>query len=290
MKTIKPYFFLFLISFFIVASTIILGAQPFGHSVKFVVGFVLMTVLAYLFLTIKPNSNKVAFFIIILIPPIIFIFFMLYMLDFNITNHLSLASSLAYIVGVFAGVGLYSTRQNKLILTSLIVTLLGFNLWYYTQGSAFILHRTNYGTFSGKVQEEVPTDRLLIVSESGDFIDIVSKVDEKYYIIDFWYNGCGLCFKGFPKVEKAFREFSSNNKIKLIAVDSYREGTNLKDDLTLIKEENYTFPVGFLPSKQTEFLLNIHAYPTSLIIHKGTVIFRGSFDKGYDYLKELIED
>jgi hypothetical protein len=55
----------------------------------------------------------------------------------------------------------------------------------------------------------------------------------------------------------------------------------------LIRKRNYTFPTLYAADKSVAELLKIEGFPTTLIVHNGTVIYRGDIEGVEDVLNDL---
>ncbi len=98
----------------------------------------------------------------------------------------------------------------------------------------------------------------------------------KVVVIDFWATWCGPCKMSFPTLQKVYEKYASNDKVKILALDTW-ERVGGQDRIDLVKkfiaENKYTFPVLYDQDAVDRY--GVDGIPTKFIIDKnGNIAFK----------------
>jgi thiol-disulfide isomerase/thioredoxin len=156
----------------------------------------------------------------------------------------------------------------------------------FFQGYEYWYHKLNYGTFTGKVQHEVPTKFEAYDAQNGLLTD--SSFQDKVVLLDFWYTGCGVCFEKFPQVQAAYDRYKDDQSVAIFAVDKPIEEDTPGQAFQVIKDEGYTFPVVIAKDEQLPEKFGVKFYPTTFVIDRtGQIVFRGDIAGAVKMAEEL---
>ncbi|GHU68320.1 hypothetical protein FACS189413_04920 [Bacteroidia bacterium] len=198
---------------------------------------------------------------------------------------ISLPDFLFHLFGIIMGYLFYkSNKTGKTIV--LTFSLIGC-FFIYFKGYDMWIHKLNFGTFSGKI-EMVVTPNFQFTDEKGEMCSI-SDFSGKYVVVDFWFTGCGICFKKFPKVQDLYDKYKDNPSISIFSMNAKIEQDTESAAFETIQKRGYSFPVYRLNMKDSILMeLGVNKYPTVLIFDKnGTAIFRGDIEKASDFINKL---
>jgi thiol-disulfide isomerase/thioredoxin len=171
------------------------------------------------------------------------------------------------------------------------IFILAFSLisciFIHFKGGDLWLHKLNFGTFTGKINVAATPD-FQFTNEQGNCLSL-NDFAGKYVVTDFWFTGCGVCFRKFPQVQYLYDEYKENPAIAVISINA-----KLKDEagnlaFETIAKKGYSFPVYRLDMDNPILKeMKIDGYPTVLIFDKGgNIIFRGSIENASNYIKKI---
>ena len=209
---------------------------------------------------------------------------------FNFSSTLvSLPDLLFHLFGIVMGYCFYVS--NKYVKSGIVIISLLCCTFLYFKGYDLWMHKLAHGTFTGKVVENYPAT-MVFQNDLGENISI-EDLGGEYLVLDFWFSGCGSCFRAFPKVQKVYDKWLDNEQVRLYAVfcrmKDYEETPATGTEL--LREGGYTFP--FLSIDMDDFFkeTGIKVYPTVLIFNNKdrTLIFRGNIETAEKYLNENLK-
>ena len=142
---------------------------------------------------------------------------------------------------------------------------------------------------------------------SGKYLDLtnsktvdISKLNNKYILLDFWFTSCGPCRKEIPRLKRFYAKNKHNQEFVFVSVVSdavNKVGTTKKDIQKFIKENNIDYIVLYdTPQNSLTRKFNVKGFPTKYLLNKdGNILERtpgekmSSLDYASAFLKELSE-
>lgn len=200
------------------------------------------------------------------------------------TTQGSLPTFIFALLGIIIGFLLFKRKNLKIFSFSIIILL--FAIWTYCDGYAIWMNKCYYGTFTRRIQRELPGCALQ--SEDGDTI-LLSQMKKEIVLLDFWSNKCPACWNTFPQIQKLYEKYLSDEKIAITSVFvEYKKG-EWENNIKRLREKKYTFPT-FKITKDNPIVakLPIKVFPTVILLNdKGVVIYRGDIKEAIRILKSL---
>lgn len=254
---------------------LLMGAlgEDFLYSI-FLGSIVLFFYCYILSLKIEFNFNvikKIIFTIILL--HIIFIAISLIIKGIDKTNFISLLHTLPYVIAVlFFYIFNKTSSKSKKIFIFLMYLILVYNLNNYIPQLVF--QKLHFNNYIGKTEMIINISKIPFIKNQNDSLNGFGSGNE-ILILDFWNNGCGSCFKKFPKFNSLFLKNKHNTKLKFYSVNVYKSIEEIEKGNKLISK--YNFNNVFLNDKfKTDF--SLEAYPTVIVIKKNRIIFKGTIE------------
>ena len=183
----------------------------------------------------------------------------------------SLSMVLAYLSCRFFQKKLYVTFFVSVLFASL-VSFKGYDMY---------LHKLNYDTFTGQMQEKCPLPLDFVTNKSDNFTLSPGK---GYALLYCWNEYCGYCISSMPKVQTLYDQ--KRDDVSVYALYCPPELTGFSERaLELVK--GYTFPVLIELSEQVYFKPT--CFPTVYLIDLSSkkVVFKGDLDFAVKLLDEL---
>jgi thiol-disulfide isomerase/thioredoxin len=264
--------------------TTILGGYPLipffeGHIGKFVIVFFL-----YLFVTMfirrRYQRSEYVLLAILLFPIAVSYGFLI--LDNPNIMLLAMLSTAAYYVGPLVGWAIaHRTRKAQVWVLSFVILVV---VWFVVYGSSMLLHYDNYGSVYGNIDPMPVPETIVHYASQEDAVKLKSK--EGLLIMDFWNNGCGVCFKKFPEFEQLYQSYQHRDDIQFYAVNvAIREGDEERARQT-IAEWDYTFPNLLIKDKIFADKLGVELYPTLLIIRNDSIVYKGNLENISKFIQQ----
>ncbi len=176
----------------------------------------------------------------------------------------SYLSIFGYILAVFFGITCCNvqTLRKKFYLSAALGVVL-FVLMVFVHPNVF--YATNYKTDFSK-HFDVP-----IKDTSGKPITFAK---DTLYVLDFWTTSCAICIEKFPEFSNLATEYDEK-KIRFLAVNvPLNVGQNNALMNKLVNRE-YAFEHAFLSNENDASKINIHDYPTILVVADGKIVYNG---------------
>jgi len=282
--TRKRYFIFLIISIALVFGLTPLGGYG-GHHLKFLAASILYFIFTWYFL-LQTKTRREGFIVVLILalPPLL-LYLPLYTLHSN-SIRFSLPSTISHFIGIAFGWCAYlSTKRIKIILSVILIIA---SLWVAFFGYTMWLNKDNFGTYTGKVNFKTEFS-VVGVNQFGDTItseDIKGKV----VVFDFWYSGCGVCYREFPGFQKLYNSYAGNQCIEFFAVNKPTHGDTIGQAYKMISDRAYTFPSIIAVTDTLPKLFGVSVYPTLIILDKsGTVVYRGRNSGADKTIKKLLE-
>ncbi len=275
---VKIFLILFSISFILECLTGILRGYA-SFQISSLSGFLL-----FLFLTLyslRRYQNKISYFWIFCAVLLGLCIVQLPMRILSFENTLvSLPDFIFHISGILLGLLLFKARPGYSFLITGIWLMIF--LFMFFRGYDIWLHKLNFGTFTGFVQEPAP---YFTIPVNDDQNLSNNSTRDKLIVLDFWHTGCGVCFEKFPVLQSKFDKYKNVKNIEFYAVDIHIKRDSINQAKNMIKRLKYTFPVLVINDSSAK-AFNVHCVPATLIIRNGKeIIYRGDID-GIDKIIE----
>ena len=203
---------------------------------------------------------------------------------------ISFPDFLFHLFGIFMGYFFYFS--GKYIKSGIVVISIFCCTFLYFKGYDLWIHKLNFGTFSGIIQDKEQTPEFQFTSMDGNSITNTDFA-EKYVILDFWNSSCGVCFREFPKFEDQYVKYQSKNNIALYSVNVLlkHEAQGSIDPFKIISEKGYTFPT--LQGGRVEDAKNIFGvdvYPTVIVLNPiGVMVYRGNVEGAFSFVEDELK-
>lgn len=250
-----------------------------GHHIKFLAAAILYMVLTmYMLRKSDTLGSGVAILLITAVPILLtnMIGIIIHLVNGSgfvqsiISSSISWPSTLAQFAGIALGFWINRVKLKYKLIIGLLWT--GFSIWVMLSGYDLWLHRVDYGTFMGTV-DEVAASYILTDSENNSYSN--QDFIKNLLVLEFWNTGCGFCFKEMPEFQKLFDQYSKNGKVKFYSVNAPSRYDTLGYAEFLLNKYQFSFPLLFA-SEDIVNKFGIEVYPTYLILERNSIIYRGS--------------
>jgi len=187
----------------------------------------------------------------------------------------SLPEVSGHVFGILAGYLFSISNTRAYYKFGLILTLFIATILICTKGLDFWLHKQNYGTFTGKVSP-YKAENFSATFENGDIRQFFPFYKQKTILLDFWYTGCGICFRKFPELQKIYNKYKEDSNVVIFAANQYVKRDSINQCFNMIRNRGYSFPVLMIKDSMVLRKYKIESFPTTIIINpKGEIVFRG---------------
>lgn len=163
-------------------------------------------------------------------------------------------------------------------------------VFMFFAGHALWVHKLSFGTFSGRVSSALPAPGFEAFDQDRNLVtnkDFSGRV----VVLDFWFTGCGACFRKFPQLQKIYEQYRNHPAVTILAVNRPVDGDKEGQAFQMIREDGYSFPVVIAKDEKMTDSFGVEVYPTTVLINKhGNVVFKGGIEKIGKYLDELIAE
>ncbi len=288
MKKIKPYFLIAIYAFVIEILTFPLRGGYCGMDVCALVTFLLYFVFMNLILK-RYALLKSRYILYASLIGCSILRFPIHIFDFE-SAAVSLPDFLFHLFGILMGYLFYKfTQIYKIVILTLSVSAC---LFLYVKGYDMWLHKLNFGTFTGRIDDIQQLD-LVFQTNAGDTISL-SDFKGKYVLIDCWYTSCSVCYKKMPAVQNVYDKYKANDQIVVGSMHSYMKEEKNENYLTgseILKERHYTFPCWAIDIENPALKdLGVDGYPTVLIFDRqSNLIFRGSIENAEKLIEKRLK-
>ncbi len=188
----------------------------------------------------------------------------------NFSFHIESVLILSLIAGVF-----YRNSKNKIqrfLSLGFIFGLLVLTDFYIIPlTEQHNLHQNYTGTASKKIDLNVQ-----IKDNKGNNYSLSEK--DKLYVIDFWNNGCYVCFEKFPYLKKLQNKYQQNDGVEILAVNVYQDSSTIaKSEKLLLKTDNGDLNNFYIDEKSVE-IFDLKWFPKTIVLKNNEIIFEGNIE------------
>ncbi|RLT81000.1 TlpA family protein disulfide reductase [Bacteroides acidifaciens] len=258
------------LSFFwgIIYAFVIISLRSISRNHAILIGFptIVLFTWGFTYCYRKKLSKKNIF--IMLLMTLIFLEGPVRIINFSGTL-ISLPSFIFNLVAILIGCMLFFSRYNRIIWLS-FGGVLGCAVWMFCQGGDMWAHKVVHGTYTGKIYR-LANDYFLY-DEKGDTL-FLSQLKGKIVLLDFWSNGCGVCWEKFPMMQDLYDKYKNENVFIAGVFVEKKEG-EYEENMKKFSCK-YTFPI-FKVSKDASLVkdLSVKRFP-SLAVLDTDGVFRG---------------
>ena len=274
MKNNKILFLSKIVSISFITFVAIAFFGSFSFSFKTIAGTGIYFVLTYLLC--KKYPNKKYYVLTIISLPIAVLIFFINILDFK-EAWISLPGNILFITGIFTGF-LFSKSKNLSFLIALSILVGGWELSL----KKMYINKMFYGTINQHTLTPYPSIKL---TDSSD-IELNTIVSDKIIVLDFWNSGCGPCFGLFPIIDSINKKIDTS-KYDIRLVNIPLNGQKREGNFRVLNKFPYALKQLFAQNESVADSFKIVAYPTTLIIKKNKIVFRGEFENAIEEMKKL---
>lgn len=274
-KTIIKTFFIILLFSFL---TRILAAFISDYNVRY---NALFSFAGYFYLTlffIKVFNEKLS---AISITVIIFAGLLLLLFD---THFIGIPIVLACCLGIISAYFYLTSKPPKNILPFVLSSC--FLVFMLFQGYDYWIHKSNFGTFTGKVSYNLPV-KFEASDEKKNLISD-NNFQSKIVLLDFWTTTCGVCFEKFPQVQTVYEKYRNDSSVVILAANKPIEEDKPNQAFEMIREEGYSFPVVVTKDEDLAEKFGVKGFPTTFVINRnGQIVYKGDIEGAIKMVDEL---
>lgn len=287
-KKSKPRYVLQLSALFIICYTPIIIALRGYCSLHLAVlmGFPLMALLSWVLTYIYRKYIPLKIISLTLVLSVAALEIPIRIMRFSSTLG-SLPTFLFVVAGIVIGYQLFRKPGFKNWLLASIA--MGFSIWVYYDGYNMWLNKLNFGTYTGQVHKEMPQD-YSFKDEKGNTV-LLSQMQGKIVLLDFWSARCGVCWDKFPKVQELFDNYQTTEKVIVSGVFIEYKEQEWEDNIEEFKNK-YSFST-YRISKDNPLVTNlpITVFPTVAVFdQKGVLKYLGNIEGASQQLINLTEE
>lgn len=282
LKTITKLFLLVsLLSFLMLILVAILTDTVHYNSLFAFMGYFYITLLAVKFF--KDKISTISIVIILLASVFIMQFYTIYLC--LVESLFSLPFLLAYCLGIISAFFYLKLKSPFNILPFSLSLVMAIFMVF--QGWDYWLHKSNFGTFTGKVTTYNLPTKFESFNENKETIR-ETNFNNKIVLLDFWTTTCGVCFQKFPQLQAFYERNKQDSSVIILAVDTPLEEDKPNQAFEMIKQRNYTFPVVITKDADLAEKWGITGYPTTFVINpNGQIVYKGNIEGAVKMVDEL---
>ena len=110
-------------------------------------------------------------------------------------------------------------------------------------------------------------------------------------ILDFWATWCLPCRRELPELEKAYRRYRGNPRVRFLAVDTLRNGDSEAKAGEFLRKAGYTLPLAFDRGK-VSVAFGLEGIPATVVVDKSgrTRLIHTGYDASEHLAAELCKE
>lgn len=122
---------------------------------------------------------------------------------------------------------------------------------------------------------------------NGDSFTL-SKQAGKVVLVNFWATWCGPCVREMPDLNRLYEEYSSDERVEIIAVNVGESADTVQ---RFLAQQGFGLPVAYDTSESISYAYHITAIPRTIIFHKdGTISADYLGSRDYQTFKSAVEN
>lgn len=174
---------------------------------------------------------------------------------------------------IFGRILAKKTLKNIILIFIIYIPIIYINAKYLP---VFVQQYNFFKTFTGKNDYDFLVNQHFLDAKN-DSTFTFSDIDKEVLVLDFWNNGCGVCFQKFPYLKSLQDKYSNKPNVGFYAVNAYNKNSEIETGQDLFDthtEDLDTFFISYDTCKE----LKIDKFPTVLVVKGNKVIFRGTIE------------
>lgn len=193
-------------------------------------------------------------------------------------------SVLAHCLAVISAYFYFKSKPPKNILPFALSSC--FVVFMLFQGWDYWIHKSNFGTFTGKVSYNLPAKFEAFDEQKHLILD--NSFQDKIVLLDFWTTTCGVCFEKFPQLQTVSEKYRSDSSVAIFAVNKPIEEDKPNQAFEMIREYGYSFPVVVTKDEDLAEKFGVKGYPTTFVINRnGQIVYKGDIEGAIKLVAEL---
>lgn len=193
------------------------------------------------------------------------------------TNFYAFVHVLTIILLIF-GATLFAKKSIP-VKAGVSVLIVAFIVGYNVIIPPFTNNHLFFGSLTGKSDVQLAEEQVYAkeLSHKVDANKIPLIQSKKVVVLDFWNNGCGMCFKKFPKFGELTEKYIGQHNVKFFAVNILHKEEDLNTGIKLFNRINRGFPSLYMFEDEAK-VFDIKGYPTTIVIEGGKITYRGNIE------------
>jgi thiol-disulfide isomerase/thioredoxin len=179
---------------------------------------------------------------------------------------------------IYSNSNLFTRRSILIFCTSICI-------FYFVRGHMLWIHYLNYGNLTGQMFQKVPENWLGSLASADSNNKRV--LERKLVVLDFYNTSCVVCFRKFPLLQKLTDKYKNLNSIGIAAVNIPLERDTIGMAQYLVRSKGYSFPI-IVAQKCADSVFKILAFPTTIIIKGGDVIYKGNIEGAEEIVEKQL--
>ena len=177
--------------------------------------------------------------------------------------------------------GFWFVKSKKLfikILLPVVVILLALFLLKFVRYE--IAQKFEKETWTGEIFKPAKLSEIEFFTDSTLNKVTIKDLQKEIYVLDFYNNNCGVCFREMPKFQTLAEKYKENTDIGFYAVNVFRDTINIAQAQRFLEKQNINLPLLFICEKDEKYVQNFgyKLFPQYNIVKNDTIIFDGYFE------------
>jgi len=203
--------------------------------------------------------------------------------DFGFAKYAITFQMLTFLLLWFAyccGFWFINTKKISIkIFLPIVVVLLALFL-LKSQVRTLLLQRFTNETWTGEVSKPAKLSEIEFFTDSTLNKVTIEDLQKEVYVLDFYNNNCGNCFREMPKFQKLAEKYKEKSNIGFYAVNVFRDTINIAQAQKILEKQNIDIPLLFISEKNEKYIqaFGYNLFPQYNIVKNDTIIFDGYFE------------